>query len=149
MTNIAMHDALNSIVPKYKTYALQNNRSKKADPDAAVAKAAYDVITYFFGKLNPPALATPPAVQDHINNLLAETLDVIPDGDSKTMGLALGAAAAQAIIANRSNDGSDQVSFPVTAGTTPGAYRFTAPFDGTIECQCVFYGRRYQFVCNR
>ena len=31
MVNIAMHDALNNIVPKYKTYALLNARDKDAD----------------------------------------------------------------------------------------------------------------------
>ena len=53
MVNLAMHDALNSIVPKYKSYAL-NERDKDADPDAAVAQAAHDVISFFFGKLNSP-----------------------------------------------------------------------------------------------
>ena len=50
MVNVAMHDALNNIVPKYKTLALQNARDKDADPNAAVAKAAHDVIAFFFGK---------------------------------------------------------------------------------------------------
>jgi hypothetical protein len=72
MVNIAMHDALNSIVPKYKTYALSNVREKEADADAAVAKAAHDVIVFFFGKLNPPAGVTPQPVQDYIDNLLTQ-----------------------------------------------------------------------------
>src|SRR5215211_6808857 len=130
MTSIAMHDALNNIIPKYKTYALQNSRNKQADPDAAVAKAAHDVISFFFGKLNPPAFFTPLPVQEYIHNLLAQTLNAIPDGQAKTMGIALGAAAAQAIIQNRANDGIANVAFPVTQGTLPGEYRFTAPFDG-------------------
>jgi hypothetical protein len=128
MVNVAMHDALNNIVPKYKTYAL-DARDKDADPNAAVAKAAHDVILFFFGKLNPPALFTPQPVQDYINNLLAQSLGSIADGDAKTKGIALGAAAAQAIIQNRSNDGVANVMFPVTQGTLPGQYRFTAPFD--------------------
>src|SRR5262245_35041301 len=41
--NIAVHDALNNIVPKYNTYALYAP-DKDADPDAAVAQAAHDVI---------------------------------------------------------------------------------------------------------
>src|SRR5262245_3580774 len=54
MVDLAVHDALNNIVPKYKSYAL-NARDKDADPNAAVAQAAHDVISFFFGKLNPPA----------------------------------------------------------------------------------------------
>jgi hypothetical protein len=37
---IAVHDALNNIKPKYERYAL-NDREQHADPDAAVASAAY------------------------------------------------------------------------------------------------------------
>src|SRR5215203_2430072 len=76
MVNIAMYDALNNIVPKYKCYAL-NARDKDADPDAAVAQAAHDVIVHAFGTLNPPANFTPPPVQDYINNLLSESLNAI------------------------------------------------------------------------
>ena len=128
MVNIAVHDALNNIVPKYKSYAL-NARDKDADPDAAVAKAAHDVISYFFGKLNPPANNTPQAVQDYIHDLLTQSLNSIPDGETKTKGIALGAAAAQAIIQNRANDGHAKAIFPITQGTQPGQYRFTAPFN--------------------
>jgi hypothetical protein len=127
MVNIAVHDALNNIIPKYGTYAL-HARDKDADPDAAVAQAAHDVITYFFGKLNPPANVTPQEVQDAIHNLLSQSLNSIPDGDAKTKGIALGTAAAQAIIQNRTNDGSANAIFPITQGTQPGEYRSTPPF---------------------
>ncbi len=130
MVNLAMHDALNNIVPKYKSYAL-NARDKDADPDAAVAQAAHDVITHLFGKLNPPANTTPQSVQDSIYNLLAKTLNAIPNGEAKTKGIALGAAAAQAIIQNRTNDGSLTAVFPITQGTLPGEYRSTPPFEAS------------------
>ena len=127
MVNIAMHDALNNIVPKYKSYAL-NARDKDADPDAAVAKAAHDVISYSFGKLNPPANNTPQVVQDSIHNLLTHCLNLIPDGEAKTKGIALGAAAAQAIIQNRTNDGSLNATGTIIQGVNPGEYRTTPPF---------------------
>jgi hypothetical protein len=127
MVNIAVHDALNNIIPKYSTYAL-NARDKDADPDAAVAKAAHDVISYFFGKLNPPANNTPQVIQDSIHNLLVQCLNLIPDGEAKTKGIALGAAAAQAIIENRTNDGIANAIFAITQGTQPGEYRSTPPF---------------------
>jgi len=127
MVNIAMHDAMNNIIPKYSSYAL-NARDKDADPDAAVAKAAHDVISYFFGKLNPPANSTPQVIQDYIHDLLTQSLNSIPDGDAKTKGVALGAAAAQAIIQNRTNDGIANAVFAITQGTQPGEYRSTPPF---------------------
>jgi hypothetical protein len=130
MVNLAMHDALNNIIPKYKSYAL-NARDKDADPGAAVAKAAHDVISSFFGKLNPPANVTPQTVQDSIHNLLAQTLNAIPAGEAKTKGIALGAAAAQAIIENRTSDGSLSATGTITQGTLPGEYRSTPPFNAT------------------
>jgi hypothetical protein len=127
MVNIAMHDALNNIVPKYSSYAL-NGRDKDADPNAAVAKAAHDVISFFFGKLNPPANNTPQVIQDSIHNLLVQCLNLIPNGEAKAKGIALGAAAAQAIIQNRTNDGSASAVFAITQGVLPGEYRSTPPF---------------------
>ena len=127
MVNIAMHDALNNIVPKYKSYAL-NARDKDADPDAAVSQASHDVISFFFGKLNPPANNTPQAIQDSIHNLLVHSLNSIPNGEAKTKGIALGSAAALDIIQNRTNDGSANAIFAITQGILPGEYRSTPPF---------------------
>jgi hypothetical protein len=130
MVNLAMHDALNNIVPKYKSFAL-NARDKDADPDAAVAQAAHDVISFFFGKLNPPALSTPAAVQTYIHALLEQSLLSIPDGEAKTKGIALGAAAAHAVISSRTNDGSATAIFPIVQGTLPGQFRSTPPFEAS------------------
>lgn len=130
MVNIAMHDALNNIVPKYKSYAL-NTRDKNADPDAAVAQAAHDVIAFFFNKLNPAANVTPQTIQDSIHNLLTKSLNSIPGGEAKTKGIALGTAAAQAIIQNRAGDGFTTAQFAIVQGTLPGQYRSTPPFTAT------------------
>jgi len=110
MVNIAMHDALNNIVPKYQSYAL-NARDKDADPDAAVAQAAFDVITYFYGKLNLPIYPSQ-VVKDYINDLLVQSLAGIENGEAKTKGIELGHAAAQAIIQNRNNDGVANILTP-------------------------------------
>ncbi len=69
MVNLAMHDALNNIIPVSDPYALKNVANKHADPDAAVAQAAHDVIVDFYGKLNPPAFVTPQPVKDYITAL--------------------------------------------------------------------------------
>lgn len=130
MVNLAMHDALNNIVPKYQTYALKDAREKDADANAAVAQAAHDVIIAADDELNAPAFFTTPAITDYINNLLQQSLSAIPDGDAKTKGIALGKKAAAAVLEKRANDGVATVQYPVTEGTLPGQYRFTFPFDG-------------------
>jgi len=114
---IAVHDALNNIKPKYQRYALLNEREQFASPDAAVASAAYWAIK----GLNRQG-AFP------IDTWYNESLATIPDGESKELGKTLGKHAAEAIIANRANDGFTQVlatSVNPPDGTTPGAYRHT------------------------
>lgn len=130
MVNLAMHDALNNIIPFSEPYALKNAANKQADPDAAVAQAAHDVIMDFYGKLNPPAFITPQPVKDYITSLLQTTLDKVNNPEAKEKGIALGKAAAKAILDNRINDGIGEAMFPIAEGTTPGAYRFTFPFNG-------------------
>jgi hypothetical protein len=128
MVNLAMHDALNNIVPKYQTYGLKTAAFRGADPDAAVAQAAHDVIAYFFDKLNPPANVSTDAVKDHIHQLLQTSLAAVQDGDNKTRGIELGKTVASTIIQKRAIDGWNQAMYPIQEGTTPGAYRFTFPF---------------------
>ena len=113
---IAVHDALNSIKPKYERFAF-HEREQHADPDAAVASAAYWVMkrTTFPG--NPP-----------LDQWYNESLATIPDGESKELGKDLGKRSADALIANRANDG---FGLPIVTstnppnGTNPGEYRST------------------------
>jgi hypothetical protein len=116
--NVAMHDALNGVYSKYKTYAL-TTVDKTADPNAAVAKAAHDIIV----TLLPPETA-------YADSLYQATLNSITDGTAKTNGVALGQKAAAAMVAKRANDGYAVAQVPYIQGTLPGQYRSTAPFDG-------------------
>jgi hypothetical protein len=130
MVNIAMHDALNSIVPKYQTYALLNSVDKDANANAAVAQAAYEIIVAFYERLNPPAFVTPQPIRDYITALLQQSLNGVTDIDAKAKGIALGHLSAHAILTNRSNDGIASAMYPIAEGTQPGEYRFTFPFNG-------------------
>jgi hypothetical protein len=62
-----------------------------------------------------------------VNAAYAASLAAIPNGNAKTKGIALGQAAAAAIVSQRANDGSDATfadpNYP--QGTKPGEYRFT------------------------
>jgi len=119
MMHIAMHDALNAIEPRFDRYAYFG-RSHGADPIAAAAKAAHDVL-----------VAVYPAQQATLDAELATWLAKVPNGSGKTKALTLGAKAAAAIVALRQNDGTnvDLVSPNYTPGTQPGDYQFVPPYD--------------------
>jgi hypothetical protein len=70
--------------------------------------------------------ALPQVVQDRLHVLYAEALGRIPDGPAKTEGVSVGAAAAAAMLAARTNDGR-YVPFSFQVGTNPGEWRPTPP----------------------
>jgi len=115
MIQIAVHDALNNIKPKYERYALLNEREQFANPDAAVASAAYWAIKGLGRQGSFP-----------VDTWYTESLATIPNGTSKDLGIILGQHAAEAIIANRANDGFTQViqvaNEPLD-GDEPGEFR--------------------------
>ncbi len=115
MTHAAIHDALNAIDRRSKPYALDRRAEPGASPEAAVAAAAHDVL-----------VAQLPTQQTMLDTAYAASLANIADGPAKTNGIAIGQAAAAAILALRSADGST-APMPYTPGTTPGAYQLTPP----------------------
>ena len=128
MMHAAIHDALNGIDLRSRPYAATLTAAPGASPDAAVAVAARDVLVPVLGSLSffLPA--------DCINAGIASVeadytaaLGAIPNGTAKTRGVALGHAAAAAILALRSVDGFDTppVDPDYQEGTAPGEYRYT------------------------
>lgn len=119
MIQIAVHDALNSIKPKYERHALLTAREQFASPDAAVASAAYHTITKLNLQGNFPVLAW-----------YNESLATIADGSQKELGKSLGESAADAIILKRASDNFAIANqqLPAPDGVLPGAYRSTLPF---------------------
>lgn len=131
MTSLAVHDALNAAERRYEGHAYDGEDSG-ASADAAVATAARDVLVAAVGDL--PDLfdgCRAPAVQV-AETAYASALAAIPDGPAESRGVAVGAAAAQAILAERADDGSDTplIVPDHPQGTEPGEWRFTpgAPF---------------------
>jgi hypothetical protein len=128
MVHLAIHDALNSIERRSTTYAYDAVAPAGASPDAAVAAAAHAVVASevpklpadFFGPCIPGALQL-------AQNQYTAALAAIPNGQAKAQGVALGQAAAAAIIAARADDGSDTpfADFAYPQGTKPGEYRNT------------------------
>jgi hypothetical protein len=115
MTHAAIHDALNAIDRRYKPYALDRLAEPGASPEAAVLAAAHNVL---FAQL--------PTQQAALDSAYATSLASIPDGVAKTRGVAIGQAAAAAILALRSADGSN-APMPYTPGIGPGVWQPTPP----------------------
>jgi hypothetical protein len=107
MTQGAVYDAINAITPKHhRPYLLKRRFSARASEEAAVATAAYRVLS--------DIVATVPVSitfgnRETLSGLLDDqyeaSLLVIPDSPFKTQGIAAGNAAADAMIAARQGDG--------------------------------------------
>lgn len=117
MVQIAIHDALNAISPRYKPYYFMGTDAKQASPAAAIATAAHDVLTTLY-----------PNEQSKLDANLQASLQGVPDGAAKEAGIAVGRAAAQAALRARSSDRmNDKVMY--SAEPAPGIWR-PVPGDG-------------------
>jgi hypothetical protein len=97
MMHVAMADAVFSIHPVYKPYAVRLRGHGSADQLAAAAAAAHGVLVRLF-----------PSQQVALDAALANSLSQVPDGRKKQEGIAVGVEVAAAIIALRANDGSNE-----------------------------------------
>lgn len=121
MMHVAMHDALNAIVPKYSTYAYKGD-APDADPIAAVAQAAYEVAINEF-----------PDKNNELDQELGHWLGALPDEDSKKMGISLGKASAAAILKLRNDDTWNEQSEYTWHPMAPGVYAEFNEHSGTPE----------------
>ena len=101
--HVAIHDAVNAIERRYEPY-LVNTSARGASLDAAVATAAHDVLV---------KLSTAPNVEPAYVAALA----AIPDGPSKTAGIALGKTCADAVLTRLALDGAAAASQPLYVPT--------------------------------
>jgi hypothetical protein len=127
MVQGAVYDAVNSIDGGHEPlHAGLPAASPTASMDAAVAAAAYRVLD---GLGRTPVPALPDTVRATLRAQYDATLASIPDGPSKTLGVAAGSAAATAMLEARDGDGR-YVPFPLTVGTAPGEWRPAPPSNG-------------------
>ena len=120
MVHLAVHDALNSISRRYEPYALDGRAEPGADPAAAIAAAARDVL----GHLTPRYGGSPQQAKaaEIVDRAYRAALARLPDGPAKNHGVAAGQAAAAAMLALRSGDGAFAPAQYVP-GTVPGQWR--------------------------
>jgi hypothetical protein len=128
MTHVAVHDALNGIDSRSHPYAVNLSATPGTSPAAAVAAAARDVLVTVLGSFSffLPADCISGGIAS-VEADYAAALGAIPNGPPKSGGVALGQAAAAAILALRSSDGFDTplVDPDYQEGTAPGEYRYT------------------------
>ena len=127
MTHIAIHDALNAIDRRSEPYAYAGHARRHASVDAAVAAAARGVLVPVLQQTTAPFTDCIGAAVASVEADYAAALAGIPDGRAKADGLAVGEAAAAAIVALRAGDGSNTllVDAGFDEGSAPGEYRFT------------------------
>jgi hypothetical protein len=131
MMHLAIHDALNAIDRRYQPYAYDQKAKPGTSPDAAVAAAAYYVMAPIIQAL--PAEALKDGCKENGGDVVEAAyilaLAVIPDGPAKTQGIALGKAAAAAILAKRATDHADDggpwINPNCPPAGAPGAYQCT------------------------
>jgi hypothetical protein len=114
IAQLAVLEAVNAITREYEPY-IGIIAPVGSSVDAAVATAAYRVLKTYF-----PAAA-------NIDTAYQSALDAIPEGRSKTNGIATGEAAAKALIAARSNDGSSPATTSPVGLPAPGVWQVTLP----------------------
>ena len=122
MVQVAVHDALNAIEPRYRSYATVGAGNPNASPEAAVASAARGVL-----------VGTLPDAQDAIvNTAYAAYIAALPPCPAAHPGCiadgeAVGADAADAILDMRALDGSATPHVPYTLAPAAGVYQPTMP----------------------
>jgi hypothetical protein len=148
MVHAAVHDAVNAIDRRSRPYAFEMDVNGPASTDAAVAAAARNVlVSVIAGLPESPACTANGIAQTDV--MYAAALAAIPDGPAKTNGIAVGQAAAGAIITERVGDRSDAplVDFDYPQGTEPGEWRFTP--DSPPLAFAPSWGRVTPFVLKR
>ena len=123
IVQIAVHDALNAIEPRYARYTGPAPASPGASPDAAVAAAATQTLLQLLAPL-PDSPAKQAAIA-MIEDAYDATVGPGPYDAATQAGIDAGVAAADAILALRQDDGSSTPHLPYTLGPAPGVYQPT------------------------
>lgn len=116
ITQLAVFDAVNSILGDYEPYVGVMDAPPWASPEAATVAAAHRVLSALY-----------PGSAPMLDIARDTSLSVIEDGPAKDAGFEVGITAANTMLALRADDGSASVSFPYTGDTNPGEWRPTPP----------------------
>ena len=115
ITQLAVFEAVNAVTGDYKPYLGTVSAPADASAETAAVAAAYTVLRQYF-----------PASTASLDAARAASLAMIPEGPGKSNGLAVGEAAAAAMIALRSNDGASPPEFYLPSSSDPGEWQPTS-----------------------
>jgi hypothetical protein len=115
ITQLAVFEAVNSIFNEYEPYLENIPAAPGSSAEAAAIAAAHRALVV----LHPDRAAT-------LDALRASSLATIPESPARANGIAVGVAAADAMLALRANDGSG-TTVPYTPGAEPGDWQPTPP----------------------
>lgn len=122
MLHTAIHDALNTIRPRYQRYAYQDMMGEPLDPLAAVTEAAYQISTSQY-----------PNQRKQFDALRIKWLAEVPPGPMREGALALGEASARAILQARADDAWNGEAEYTWHPMAPGVYAEFSEHSGTPE----------------
>ncbi|HEX7037440.1 MAG TPA: vanadium-dependent haloperoxidase [Pseudomonadales bacterium] len=114
ITQLAVFEAVNAVTGDYEPYLGTITPAPGASARAAAASAAHGVLRHYF-----------PDHADRLDASLAESLGGIPDGPARDGGIAVGEAAAAAMIRARADDGSEPPEEHLPDSDAPGVWQLT------------------------
>jgi hypothetical protein len=114
ITQTAVFEAVNAITGDYEPYLGTITAPRGASAETAAVAAAHGVLKNYF-----------PSSAVNLDLARANSLATIPNGQAKDYGIAVGEAAAAAMIANRTNDGSAPLQFYTPPSANPGEWQTT------------------------
>jgi hypothetical protein len=117
ITQLAVYEAVNSILGEYEPHLDAIDAPDWASPDAAAVAAAHTVLVVLY-----------PGSNSVLNISRDASLALIPDGPAKDAGIAVGEEAAAAMLLLRADDGAASAgTYPYTPGSNPGQWQPTPP----------------------
>jgi hypothetical protein len=105
---VAVFEAVNAITQRYQPYLAAIIGASGASVEAATVVAAHDTLLWLFA-----------GQEVFLDAKETASLMAIADGLAKDQGIAVGHAAAAAVIANRTNDGAQSPMFYTPTGQAP------------------------------
>ena len=125
MVQGAVYDAVNAIDGGHQPYLVAPAADPGDSKEAAVATAAFRVLVGF-PERTPALVGLVPTQQPALQVLYDASLANVPDGASETGGIAVGEAAAAAMLTDRVGDGRGG-PFVFVPGTDRGDWRLGPP----------------------
>jgi hypothetical protein len=112
---VAVFEAVDAITHRYHPYLGTITAPPGASEQAAAVVAAHDTLAALF-----------PGQQGFLDRKQAESLEAITHGSAKDQGMAVGKAAAAALLEERSNDGAQVPMFYTPTSAAPYHWQPTA-----------------------